>query len=380
MWPEGEPYPTPPPDYLVDDPGHPRDLTRTLTAIVERSVPADLLSPDACRLPPDAFDLHLKMYSKSRRKAPIYWQLATPSASYSVWLYAHRVTPDTFFMLSNEVVGPKLAHEVQRLTSLNQTAGASPGAQQRKEIAAQEAFVEELRAFLGEIKRVAPLWNPDLDDGIVLVMAPLWRLVPQHKPWQKELKTKWDELVAGQYDWAHLAMHLWPERVVPKCAEDRSLAIAHGLEEVFWAEDADGKWRPRRVASDEVERLVKERTSPAVKAALADLLAAPAPVTGGARRASPRMPKAEKPAAPASSSSRSPRAEVDEGTLDRVRQAIAAVAGGASKADVLGATGLTDGEWSRAIGALLERGEVAKTGEKRGTRYHVAREGGGEHA
>ena len=37
-------------------------------------------------------------------------------------------------------------------------------------------------------------------------------------------------------------MHLWPERVVPKCATDRSLAIAHGLEEVFWVEGTDGKW------------------------------------------------------------------------------------------------------------------------------------------
>ena len=41
---------------------------------------------------------------------------------------------------------------------------------------------------------------------------------------------------AGKYDWAHIAMHLWPERVVPKCATDRSLAIAHGLEDVFWVE------------------------------------------------------------------------------------------------------------------------------------------------
>jgi len=36
----------------------------------------------------------------------------------------------------------------------------------------------------------APVWNPTLDDGVVLVMAPLWRLVPQHKPWQRELKSK----------------------------------------------------------------------------------------------------------------------------------------------------------------------------------------------
>jgi hypothetical protein len=41
-------------------------------------------------------------------------------------------------------------------------------------------------------------------------------------------------------------MHLWPERVVPKCAKDRSLAIAHGLEDVFWVEGTDGKWTARK--------------------------------------------------------------------------------------------------------------------------------------
>ena len=93
-------------------------------------------------------------------------------------------------------------------------------------------------------------------------MAPLWRLVPQHKPWQKELKATWDELVAGKYDWAHLAMHLWPERVVPKCATDRSLAIAHGLEDVFWVEGADGKWKPRAHARRARRGARAERTSP----------------------------------------------------------------------------------------------------------------------
>jgi hypothetical protein len=53
-------------------------------------------------------------------------------------------------------------------------------------------------------------------------------------------------LCAGEYDWSHIAMHLWPERVVPKCAKDRSLAIAHGLEDVFWVEGTDGKWTARK--------------------------------------------------------------------------------------------------------------------------------------
>ena len=125
------------------------------------------------------------------------------------------------------------------------------------------------------MKRVAPLWNPNLDDGVIINFAPLWRLVPQNKSWQKELKSTWDALCEGKYDWAHLAMHLWPERVVPKCAKDRSLAIAHGLEDVFWVEGADGKWTARKTPTRSVDELVRERTSPAVKAALKSLLEAP---------------------------------------------------------------------------------------------------------
>ena len=79
----------------------------------------------------------------------------------------------------------------------------------------------------------------------------------------------------GEYDWAHLAMYLWPERVVPRCAKDRSLAISHGLEDVFWVQGIDGKWTARKTPTARVDGLVVERTSPAVKAALKSLLEAP---------------------------------------------------------------------------------------------------------
>jgi hypothetical protein len=232
------------------------------------------------------FEHHLKRHSKSRRKAPILWQLGTPSARYSTRLYAHRLTRDSLFALARDVVAPRLALEERRRTGLVQDAGPNPTARQRAEIATQDAVVDELRAFAEEVRRVAPLWNPDLDDGIVLVMAPLWRLVPGHRAWQKELKGKWDELAAGKYDWAHLAMHLWPERVVPKCATDRSLAIAHGLEDLFWVAGADGKWTRRAAPTRPIDDLVAERTSPAVKAALAGLFAAPGQAGGGGRRKS----------------------------------------------------------------------------------------------
>lgn len=216
-------------------------------------------------------------YSRSRRRAPIYWQLATPSASYSVWLYIHAFSNDTLFRVQNDYVVPKLAHEERRLESLTSELRDGANAAQRKQVAAQEAVVDELRAFLDEVKRVAPLWKPNLDDGVIINFAPLWRLVPQNKSWQNELKSTWEALCEGKYDWAHLAMHLWPERVVPKCATDRSLAIAHGLEDVFWVEGTDGKWTARKTPTRTVDELVKERTSFAAKAALKNLLEAPVP-------------------------------------------------------------------------------------------------------
>ena len=243
------------------------------------------------------FEDHIKVYSKSRRKAPIYWQLGTPSASYSVWLYLHRFTRDTFYKVLNDFVEPKLRHEESKLASLTQEAGGTPTSSQTKPIDAQERFVEELRGFRDEVARIAPLWNPDFDDGVIINFAPLWRLVPHHRSWQKECKKVWDKLCKGEYDWAHLAMHLWPERVVPKCRKDRSLAIAHGLEDVFWEEDSDGKWKSRKVDSGTVDRLVADRSSAAVKDALESLLDAPAPAAlkGKGRRA--RKSKARRPAA-----------------------------------------------------------------------------------
>lgn len=302
--PESYPIAWPEDGILVDDPGHPRDLTTAVREVfdVVFGSDADAFWTEASELvDPKGRDIrrwlqktyfleHIKRYSKSRRKAPIYWQLATPSTSYSVWLYAHRIGRDSLYQVLNDFVSPKLQAEERKLHALLQEVGPNPSASQRKELDAQESFVSELRVLRDEVARVAPLWNPDLNDGVVIVTAPLYRLVPQLKSWQKELKTHWDALCQGKYDWAQLAMHLWPERVVPKCAEDRSLAIAHDLEDVFWEQDADGKWSARKEPTRAIAELVAKRTSPAVKDALESLLNAPAPA--GTRRAS-RSARAE---------------------------------------------------------------------------------------
>ena len=67
---------------------------------------------------------------------------------------------------------------------------------------------------------------------VQITAAPLWSLF-RHKPWQKVLKETWAKLEKGDYDWAHLAMQYWPERVRVKCKTDKSLAIAHSQEDLY---------------------------------------------------------------------------------------------------------------------------------------------------
>jgi hypothetical protein len=298
--PAGYPLSFPEDGVLVDDPGHPRDLMAAVRVgfeVVFGSRADAMWQEVAALLDPrdhdlghwlasELFEHHLRRYSKSRRKAPILWQLSVPSGRYSVWCYAHRMTQDSLLTIQNDVVGPKLATEERRLSSLVTQGGETPSARERAEIATQESLVDELRTLNDEVRRVAPLWKPDLDDGIVLVLAPLWRLFPAYKAWQKELRSKWDELVAGKYDWAHVAMHLWPERVILKCATDRSIAIAHGLEEVYWVEGTDGKWSARKLPTRPNADVIAERTSPAVNAAVAALLEAQQPLGAATRQGS----------------------------------------------------------------------------------------------
>jgi hypothetical protein len=290
-----------------------------------------------------------------------------------VWLYYHWVTKDTFYRVLNDYVVPKVEHEERSLGALVRGGGGSLSPTQRKEISEREYFVEELRSFRDEIARIASLWNPDPNDGVIINFAPLWRLVPQHRAWQDECRVHWEKLVAGEYDWARLAMHLWAERVLPKCAEDRSLAIAHGLEDVFWVEGAGGTWRKRRVDEGAIKRLVAERTSPAVKDALKSLVEAPG---SGGRRGGDRRMAAPRRGTSARRSEREVSASSAVGgaeteALARVRKAIATAANGAGKSEVLAATGITEPQWNAAIHSLVSQGLVRKTGERRGARYQI---------
>jgi hypothetical protein len=230
MLPEGEaPFHTHP-GILVDDPGHPHDLPHLVEEVLAR---VDTTMPDNVRrwLQRDFFAFHLQRYSKSRRKAPIYWPLATPSGGYTLWVYYPGITNQMLYAAVNDFIGPKLKQIGDDMTAL-QNKGSARTRDDERAYEALQTFELELIELRDALLKLAPTYNPNHDDGVQISAAPLWPLF-YHKPWRKALKDTWEKLQRGDYDWSHLAMNYWPQRVRDKCRTDKSLAIAHGLEDLY---------------------------------------------------------------------------------------------------------------------------------------------------
>ena len=249
------------PGILVDDPGHPEDVEGRVREVLEILWPdrADAIEQEAVSLlgvkslrdyfrrPAGFFADHLKRYSKSRRQAPIYWPLSTASGSYTLWIYYPRLTDQTLHTAIADFLDPKLKTLERDITARRESVGL-PLTSNAAATALGE-LVElrnEIVALRTELERVIALpWRPNLNDGVLIVASPLWRLFRLGK-WQKDLKACWESLAAGEYDWAHLAYAIWPDRVREKCRTDRSLAIAHNLEELCTVEPPKPKTKRQR--------------------------------------------------------------------------------------------------------------------------------------
>jgi len=234
---------------LVDDEDHPRDIARRASAVLgviwkDRE---EAIEQEACeilgvkdlreyfRKPTLFFADHLSGYSKSRRQAPIYWPLSTPSGSYTLWIYHHRLNDDSLYTALNKYVKPKIdatEKELRRIESELPNATGREASDLRTAFERATSLLEELREFRADLARIAELpYKPNLNDGVLIAASPLWKLfrLPQ---WRKDLQECWKRLETGEYDWAHLAYSIWPDRVREVCKRDRSIAIAHGLEEL----------------------------------------------------------------------------------------------------------------------------------------------------
>src|SRR6516225_3186902 len=129
--------------------------------------------------------------------------------NYALWIYYHRLDKDLLFKALFNYVEPKIRREEARFGELrSQKTALGPAARGAKkvdkDIDRQDAFLSELRDFEEKLRRAANLHlDPDLNDGVVLNIAPLWELVP----WN-EAKSYWDELNDGEYEWSSIGRQL----------------------------------------------------------------------------------------------------------------------------------------------------------------------------
>ncbi len=210
---------------LVDDPEHADDLVHRVREVFEViwKDRAEAIETEACeilgikelreyfRKPGNGgfWMDHVKRYSKSRRKAPIYWLLQSSKKNYALWLYYQRLDKDILFKALINYVEPKIRLEQNRLDQLRSqraqagTAGRE-AKQLEKQLDRQEYLLSDLHDFRDKLRRAADLHlEPNLDDGVVLNLAPLWELVP----WS-EAKKYWEELLAGKYEWSFVDKQL----------------------------------------------------------------------------------------------------------------------------------------------------------------------------
>lgn len=223
------------------------DICRDSTGTVETSIIQKLgvhSLQEYFSSPNGFFAEHLRQYSKSRRQAPIYWPLATTSGNYTIWLYYPSLTNQTLYTCVNDFLEPKLKQISGELNNLR-TKGSKRSQADEKQFEKLQTFELELMELRDTLLKIAPNYHPNQDDGVQITAAPLWPLF-RHKPWQKVLKETWEKLEKGDYDWAHLAMYYWPERVRAKCKTDKFLAIAHGSRELYMEPVMTAKKKPKK--------------------------------------------------------------------------------------------------------------------------------------
>jgi hypothetical protein len=198
----------------------------------------------------DFFAYHKGLYENR----PIYFPLSSEKRSFVAWTSIHRWTDQTLQALMVDHLKPALTELAGALADLA-TARASSDKKTAvaadKQYTAQKRLHDELEAFLADVRQIAERgpeptspdaktcppreadapFHMDLDDGVMINSAALWKLLA---PQWADPKKWWTQLAKADgkdYDWAHLAKRYFPTRALAKCQEDPSLAVAHGC---FW--------------------------------------------------------------------------------------------------------------------------------------------------
>jgi hypothetical protein len=187
-----------------------------------------------------AFDMHASIY----QKRPIYFPLISSKKNFFLWVNIHKWNDGTLNSILANYLNPDRSLLEHRIKRLREERHAAEDSRQinamEKEIADLDKLQEELNIFTAKVTQLATRgpapdiqeveapYVMDLDDGVMVNSAALWELV---LPLWKDPKNWWQSLSAPKgkkdFDWSHLAMRYWPNRVMEKVKQDPSLAVAH---------------------------------------------------------------------------------------------------------------------------------------------------------
>ena len=211
-------------------------------------------------------DVHKGMYDNR----PIHWPLSSADRTFVAWMSIHRMNEQTLKVLLADHLVPTLTRLGGELADLR---SVRDGADKKASRAAERQYdrvlkaKEELQAFIDNVEQCADRgapptdskcprreqdarYAPNLDDGVMINSAALWPLLD---PQWKDPRKWWKELASAQgrkdYDWSHLAMRYWSNRVDRKCQQDPSLGVAHGC---FWRYHPERAWTWELRLQDEI--------------------------------------------------------------------------------------------------------------------------------
>jgi hypothetical protein len=187
-----------------------------------------------------AFSMHDSIYSKR----PIYFPLVSAKKNFFLWVNIHLWHEGMLNSILANYLNPDISlldRRIKRLREDRQSITDSGKLNTiEKEIADLDKLLDELQLFTDKItqlstrgpapesQEVEAPYVMDLDDGVMVNSSALWEVV---LPLWKDPKKWWASLSTPKgkkdFDWSHLAMRYWPERVMGKVKKDPSLAVAH---------------------------------------------------------------------------------------------------------------------------------------------------------
>lgn len=195
--------------------------------------------------PTGFFDYHFKRYTKSRRKAPIYWLLASEDGTVDYWVYYPKLSKNTLPQL---II--LLREKGEQLRTRLNAALAAHDKTQETQVRAEQEQVEGMMEKLNRIIEAG--YVPNHDDGVPVTAAPLQHLAAS-RLWRTECEKNMELLAKGDYDWSHLAMSMYPARVAQKAKKDWCMALTHGLEHICENKPKEKKTRKKKADAIQTE-------------------------------------------------------------------------------------------------------------------------------